>query len=362
MKKQTTLLFALLTVITISAQSISEVKISSKNYGISKAKKGPKRVFINSFNINYEVYKEAIDVKTGGSGFRGKKTGDATARAAVGLSGIEKEDIQAKTDQLYQDFIADFKVKGYEFVSVAEASKIKIFEGWETGSGPYVNESGVPGVLTSVPSGYSFLYKSKSKSGKIKKGLFGGALKTPIISKQLENALVVDVNLYVMYSEEAGGGFNLGSLSKVAKVKIKTNLRLADEYAVVAPKKPTKLGVFGSIGVKGATTVDYINSSMTVTYGKMKIGAGAMGQYNGMLKKSIEINGVMKKDKISAYQKQATFTPTSFNSYGGLNLKDRFSKNTTWVKVDSGKYADGLYNACSGFLKNHTQKLLDKLD
>lgn len=353
------ILFVLLfTAVVINAQEISKVKLSNSSYGANKLKKAPKRVFINSFNINYEVYKEAIDVKTGSSG----KSGDATARAAVGLSGVIKEDVQEKTNLLYQEFIKYFKEKGFEIVTADEAESIEVFEGWEKSTGPFVIESGLPGVLTSVPKGYSFLYKKKSKSGKVKKGFLGGSLNLPYISKQLGDALVVDVNLYFMYSEEANPSFKLpSSINKLAKVKILTNLRLIDNYAVVAPKAPTKLGVFGSIGIKGATTLDRINSSVNMTYSKIKIGAGALASYNGGLKDPIEVEGVMKKDKVTAYQKQQTFTPTSFNSYGGLNLQDRFSKNTTWITVDSKKYSDGLYNACSAFLKGHTDEMLKKL-
>lgn len=359
MKKIVLLVSVFLITMVVESQNISKVKLSDKAYGMSKLKKSPKRVFINSFNINYEVYKEAIDVKTGYSG----RSGDATARAAVGLSGVLKEDVQAKTDLLYREFVADFKAKGFEIIEVEEASKIESFEGWQTSTGPFVIKSGIPGVLTSVPNGYSFLFKKKSKSGKVKKGAFGGSLKLPYISKQLGDALVVDVNLYFMYSEEANPAFKLpSSISKMAKVKILTNLRLIDQYAVVAPKAKKKIGVFGSIGVKGATTIDYIRSSVNMTYSKIKIGAGAMANYAGGLKDAIEVEGVMKKEKIKAYQKQQTFTPTSFNSYGGLNLQDQFSKNSTWITVDSKKYSEGLYNACSTFLKEHTKKIFKKIE
>ncbi|MGY5351826.1 hypothetical protein ACXGQW_04565 [Wenyingzhuangia sp. IMCC45533] len=359
MKKH--LLIILFCGVTLTAQNISEAKVSGKTYGASKMKKATKKLFINSFNVNYEIYKEAIDVKTGSSGFRGKRTGDATARAAIGLSGIIKDDIQVKTDQLYTEFVADYKAKGFEIVNIEQAQKIEIFDGWEKETGPYVKESGFPGVLTSIPTGYSFLYKKRSKSGKVKKGLWGGYFNAPIISKQLDNAFVVDIDLYVVYSEESSKGFNLGSLSKVAKVKINTNLRLAADYAIVAPKAPTKLGVFGSIGFKGATTVDYIRSTYNVSYSKVKVGAGAEGQYNGLLKKPIEISGVMKKEKVSAYQKQSSFTPTSFSSYGPTFMEDRFSKNATWVKVDSKKYAEGLYKACDAFLEENTKILFKKI-
>lgn len=368
MKKQLFFIAAVLTIYIANAQQISEVKLKTNQFGLKKAKKGPKKVFIKSFNIYYEVYKEAVDYKNGYNGTRGKKVGSATARAAVGLDGVMKDDVQEKTDLLYQEFVNDFTTKGYEIITADEASKIETFKGWEKATGPFVRESKLPGVLTCVPNGYSYLYKDRSKVGAKMNKVFG-SLKLPVISKELNDALVVDVNVYIMFSENASKGFNLGSIDKVAKVKINTNLRLADSYAVQAPKKPTKLGALGSIGIKGAMTTENITSSVNVTYGKIKIGAGAMGQYNGILKKPIEINGVMKKEKIRAYQRQQTVVPTSFsNNYtqiGGMTLvtvEDRFSKNATWVKVDSKKYAEGLYKASSAFIKAHTKELLDELD
>ena len=47
-------------------------------------KKATKRIYINSFNVNFEVYKEAIDFKAGGNGGRiGGNTSSSTAKAAI---------------------------------------------------------------------------------------------------------------------------------------------------------------------------------------------------------------------------------------------------------------------------------------
>ncbi|GGF61814.1 hypothetical protein [Wenyingzhuangia marina] len=369
MKKQLFFIAAVLTIYIANAQQISEVKLKTNQFGLKKAKKGPKKVFIKSFNIYYEVYKEAVDYKNGYNGTRGKKVGSATARAAVGLDGVQSQDIQEKTNRLYQEFVNDFMSNGYEIITAEEASKVEFFEGWKKVTGPSINEAEkLPGVLSCVPEGFTALYKDRSKVAAKLNKVFKG-LNTPVLSKQLDDALVIDVNVYIMFSEIASKGFNLGSLDKVAKVKINTNLRLANSYTVQSPKKPTKLGVLGSIGVKGAMTSENISSSVDVVYGKAKIAASAIGQYNGTIKKSIEINGVMKKEKIKAYQRQQTVVPTSFsNNYqqiGGVTLvtvEDRFSKNATWIKVDSKKYADGLYNASSAFLKANIKEILEKIN
>ena len=77
------------------SQNVDDFKIKTKFYGANKMKKAPKKIFINSFNVNYEIYKEAVDFKRGGNGGRiGGNTSNATARAAVGLGGIDANKMQ----------------------------------------------------------------------------------------------------------------------------------------------------------------------------------------------------------------------------------------------------------------------------
>ena len=220
MKKKLFFIAAVLTIYIANAQQISEVKLKTNQFGLKKAKKGPKKVFIKSFNIYYEVYKEAVDYKNGYNGTRGKKVGSATARAAVGLDGVQSQDIQEKTNRLYQEFVNDFTSNGYEIITAEEASKVEFFEGWKKVTGPSINEAEkLPGVLSCVPEGFTALYKDRSKVAAKLNKVFKG-LNTPVLSKQLDDALVIDVNVYILFSEIASKGFNLGSLDKVAKVKI----------------------------------------------------------------------------------------------------------------------------------------------
>ena len=88
-----------------------------------------------------------------------------------------------------------------------------------------------------------------------------------------------------MYSE-AGNDFfkNAGG----AKVKMFTNYRLIGDYAVVAPKKK-------GLRLKGSQSVDYIKSNVVFTKGK--IGLGAQTSYIGSIKRDLEINNVIKKEK-----------------------------------------------------------------
>jgi len=336
--------FACLLFAIMNAQDLEEFKPGKQKYGLGKLKKDAKKIYIASFNVNFETYKEAISYKASG-GFRKNAKGEATAKAAIGINGLEEADIQEKTNQLYNDFIADLEAKGFEIITPEIAEKTKTYEGWEKASGPYVTESGLPGVMTSVPEDYSFFYKKETKEGKKKKGFLNGSLIPQKLSKELDDAVVANVNLYFMYSE-AGNDFFKNSGG--AKVKMFTNYRLISDYVVAAPKKK------GFIRMKGAQTSDRINSNISFTKGKL--GLGAEVQYDGILKKDLEINGVIKKEKVVAYSKQTSETATSFKPV--VIAGPSYSSLTKWIDVDSEKYSEGMYNAGSKFLKHHTGEFL----
>jgi len=335
---------------TINGQSIGEYKPGLSKYGIKEFKKAPKKIYISNFSIHFEVYKDAVDHKAAG-GFRGTKRGEATARAAVGLLKIESSDIQTQADKLYQEFIADLNRGGYEIITPEMAAQTDAYEGWQRADGPYIQESGLPGVLLAVPEGYSFFYKGATKKGKKKKGILGGIGKPAALSKQLGDAVIAEVDLYVMFTENKESLFK----GNAAKIKILTNLRVIGSYAITSEKKG------GMIKLKGANTVDYVNTKVNFFQGKT--GLGSKGAYQVSLKKPLEIKGVIPQEKITAYQKGGLTFLTSFNtnSYNGLtfyNQENRFSDTAKWIDVDSKLYAQGLYNACSKILRESSSNFI----
>lgn len=347
---------------SLHTQSIEDVKITNKKYGMSKMKKAPKKIYINSFNVNYEFYKEAIDFKVGGNGGRiGGNTSNATAKAAVGLGGIDANIMQTKTNTLYQNFVTRLKNEGYEIVSTDLAGKTDVFKGWQKASGPIIQEN-LKGIINCIPADFAFYFKKKTSKGEIKKGFLGGIGLQPKLSKALDDAIIADVNLYVLFSEP-GSDWMKG---RAAKVKIKTNLRLVNNQAISIPKstekKKTTLGkLFGSVKIKGATDIYPAISSVMFSQGK--VGLGATSQFTGNLKSDVEINNVLKKQKIVAYQRQGSFVPTSFTTFSDyLEAKaDRFSTTTKWIEVDGNKYAEGFYNACNTFLEKQLDDFFSKL-
>lgn len=128
----------LMFVFTSQAQTLGEFNVKTSEMGKAKLRSAPKKIYIASFNVYYEVYKEAIDFQRGGSTLGGGERSNATARAAIGLGGINDKDIQEKTNQLYIEFVADLKKGGLEIISPDVARKIEVYQDWEKASGPSV--------------------------------------------------------------------------------------------------------------------------------------------------------------------------------------------------------------------------------
>ena len=49
--------------------------------------------------------------------------GDATARLALAIKGIEESDLQEMTDKLYSDYVAKLEGAGFEIISPDEAGE-----------------------------------------------------------------------------------------------------------------------------------------------------------------------------------------------------------------------------------------------
>lgn len=351
-----------MTSLSLSAQDLGEMTVKKNFYGAKTMKKAPKKIYINSFNINYEFYKEAVDFKNGGNGGRiGGIKGSATARAAIGLGGIQAGIMQEKTNQLFTNFVNRLKSEGYEIITADEAGKTDLYKDWKKATGPSIGES-FSGIINTVPKGYSFFYKRKTNKGELKKGFLGGVGNQAKLSKALGDAIIADVNLFVMFTENGNNLFK----GSAAKVKLKTNLRLASNYLISVPVKPKKKKgiagkLLGSVSIKGATN-DYPASS-NISFMQGKVGLGTKASFMGTLKEDAEINGVVEKQKVVAYQKQGSFTPTSFSSFGNYlsDTADRFSTTAKWIDVDAQKYAEGYYNACNTFITKQLDAFFEDL-
>ena len=330
------------------AQTVGKVEIKDDSFKVNKLSEGPKKLYISSFTINFESYKEAVDTKNAG-GFGRSVKNAAKAKAAVGLLTLDKEAIQQQADKLYTEFVTEFKNKGYELISSETAGQTATYKGWNKQSGPEIKETDLTGILCVVPSGFSYYYKDRNAfSSKL------AALdKTPQnLSKDLGDALIADVSLIYVFADE-GNDWNIGN---AAKVKLLINYRLANTYTVSS--EATSAGLT-SMFDKSKQAVG-ISTSLVLTRGKLSVGGSAAAQYTGTLKKDLEIDGVLQKDKVEAFSKQTMATASLQNPIVMIRGHN-YSATAKWLEPNGIKFAQGMYAAGNSFLTSHLKEILVKL-
>lgn len=332
------------------AQTLGEFKPKDVKYGLGKAKDATK-IYISNFTVNYQIYNEKQKFKQGGSMFGGGYRGDAKAEASIGLTGISEADVQQITDKLYQDFITQIKAKNLQIITAEEAGKTDTYSDYVKVQGGKVNLAQLPGTMTSSPTGYEWYVKKVKSDGKTKSGGFLGQVSFlyPKLSKDLDNAIIADVNIYVLFVEDKNAFQGNG-----ANVKIKTNLRIADAEAIVMSDNDS------FIRLKGQNSVSAINSTVNFAHGKM--GAGATTSYSGQLAKPIEIKGVVEDTKVSSFARGGADAIGMSNIYiTYFSAEDRSASNSKIISVDNKKYVDGVYAAAKEFLDYHTAAFLNNL-
>ena len=330
----------------LAAQTLGEFKPSDNSFGLGKLKKAPKRIYISKFDVNYEVYKTAQDFKQGGSMLGGGVRGDATSKLAVGLLGVQHEDLIRVTDELYSDFKGMLESKGITIISAEQAGSAKAYEDWELIKGGEINKSQLPGILTVSPTGYSYYVKRVNKKGEQKTGLINNYA---ALSRDLDDAIIADVSLTVMFTRDGNNVIDLNQ----AKVKVNTDFRLIDTYTVTAIKEKAIM--------KGANSYDVVQSSVAFYHGK--VGLGSTTTYSGSMKKPLQIEGVIKEDKIVSVTKQASSTTAVSNGVMSFYTADnREGSETSAIEVDSKLYASGALMACKQMIEYHTKNFLENID
>lgn len=330
------------------AQELGDFSPKSSGFKASKVGDGSKKVYISNFSINFEIYKEAIDKKKEG-GFGRTIKNAAKAKAAVGLATLSKDAIQQKADQLYADFVADLKAKGYEIITTDAVANTETYKGWKKAVGPAISETDMTGILAVIPSGYSYFYKDRNAFS----AKFSALDKTAQnLSKELDDALIADVSLVYVFSA-IGTDWNIGN---AAKVKLFVNYRLANSFAVSDEKTQESAGGITSFFDKSKQATA-LSSEVVFTRGKLKIGGSPESQFVGTMKSDMEIAGVLQKDKVVAYSAQTQATATLLNPVVSIR-GDNYSETTKWLEPDGEKYAQGMYLAGKKFLKSSVEEAL----
>jgi hypothetical protein len=328
-------------------QVLGEVKTKFDNIGMKPKSNASKKLYINTFSVMVEVYREDTNYK-GKTEFRGKGRGESTATAALGLIGVDADALQKETDKLYDEIIADLKAKGFELISDTEAKNTKFHSKSVPFQGPMVRESANPGMLEVIPTNFKGLTSEKNAAGEKSNkssGLFPGLkgsvamLKTSNgLSKELDDAIVVDINLALTWSETGASWFKeLGG----ASAKVVTNLSLG-EKAVSAPKT-------GAWKSKGAEDYFTIPNDFSVAQG----GGLKKVTWKGYLKSPIYIADVIENTKVVVDIKGDVAQSYDVgNLYKVTTWTSKISENAKFVEVDGQKLADALYLSGKAFLSD----------
>ncbi|PRP65669.1 hypothetical protein [Nonlabens agnitus] len=336
----------------VSAQTLSDFKTKVDYLGVKPKKKASKDVYIANFNVLVEVYREDIDYKAKRE-FRGKGRAEATSQAALGLKGVNADLLQQKVDQLYADMVSDLQAKGFNIIGVDKAAATDFYKKAVPLKGPVLRESVNPGMLEIIPTQFSGLASEKvaEKGDSKKQGMFPG-LKSlgklasggnNALSKDLDDAIILDINLVMSWSET--GGSWLSGLAG-ANAVIKTNLSLGNK-AISAPSS----GGFGSRGKE-----DYY---MLETDFNVAQGSGLKKVlWKGYLAKSIYIGGVIEDTKVESFNRGAAATNYENAIYKVTTWTSTISENAKMVEVDGQKFADALYLSGSKFIDDQMNHLV----
>lgn len=347
--KQLLTICLLLSAGSLMAQNLGEFKPKDAKYGVNKAK-GAKRIYISAFSVNYQIYNEKEDFKQGGSMLGGGYKGDAKAQLSIGLTGLSEQHVQQVTDKLYADYITQLKAKGFEIITADEAGKKETYTDYSKVNGGKVSLAQYPGMMATAPTGFEWQVKKIDKSGKTKSGGFLGnsAFLYPKLSKELGDAIIAEVNLFVMFVEDQNAFQGAG-----ANIKVKTNLRLAGNEAIIMTKD-------AKIKMKGQNDIIPISSTVAFYHGKM--GLGSTTSYVGTLGKSFSVENVIQDTKLQSFAKNAAdVTGSSMGMYTVFNPDNKESKSTKVIEIDGEKYSEGVYLAAKKFVNHHTQEFLNGL-
>ncbi|MEQ8425296.1 MAG: hypothetical protein RIA63_11345 [Cyclobacteriaceae bacterium] len=321
---------------SLHAQGITEKKIILGQVKSKDFNEAPKKVFIKNFKIYYQMIAEAEKTIQGGRQFGGGSyTGDATARLAVGVEGVEPEQLQDLTNNIYNSYVNKLKGLGMEVYNSKDYPNLEFFSDDELLNGPRINQEQIEGSLMVVPDGFSYYVKRVTKKGK-EKGSFisnlGGAETSefsssiyhkglPKVSQELDDMIVVDVAI------------NVPSI-------------------YLDPKS-----ALGTVKIKGGAYLRLENARATYASGKSpKPGAAAPDKYiEMMLKEPVKIDGVFAQQDFKSQASKKVTTVPSYASFFTVENSSVELSNT--IKCNADDYTREVGKTVNEFLDISIEKL-----
>ena len=99
------------------------------------------RVIVAGFRVGFVVRDSVTASVAAGYQFGGTHTSGAKSKTAVELAGVDTTTLQAITEQLYQDFLADLRASGREVVTLDQVKASEGYASLEKTEKPYTKES-----------------------------------------------------------------------------------------------------------------------------------------------------------------------------------------------------------------------------
>jgi hypothetical protein len=316
-----------------NGQTVGPIELTEMTgYGMKKIAESPKKVFIETFKVNYQIFGEKQESEQGGRVVGGGVRGDVKVKLSIGLEGIQEKALVESTDRIYKEFVDRLKKEGYEIVPFENAIGLKEFEGWERVKGGVVSKSQYRGYASVSPTGYEYFVKRLNDEGKERGTFMDNGAK---VSKELDEALVIKVTITVPFCRDAEstGSKLLGKISKgIINVVMETELGLGNEL-LRNSTIPT---------LTGATAVSVFR------------GGKKMGDYstnNWLLKDEVLIAGAIEKKKFSegAVANRDVFG-SDFVTFQLFSADNIALNKMNFVKVDMPTYQKGVEMGAGKFL------------
>ncbi|NVJ48380.1 MAG: hypothetical protein HWE07_14695 [Cytophagia bacterium] len=323
-------LLIVFTALTAFGQKVEDVNIKKLGPANLNYRKEAKRIMIADFQVNYQTALTLEDEKKGGKMWRGGIKGDAKASLTVVLDGLNPDDLQTLTDQLYAEYVADLKAQGFEIAPIEELWENKAYEKnredrWElkAGSGP---EQGKEfGVILTRPSTQKFVVAQRT----VDKENGSPLSKLADYETSTENKVINQKTDYI---------FNKVVLEVIVFENSQSELsRTLNRHA-------------GSAQVNAETTFK-ISEASTNRFG--------MGTF--MAKGGVEVADVMERQKFEAGQNADTDKRgTDMGVLRVWRVENREDANFATVKCDPALYLKGAELGVDAFLKGTVQAMADK--
>lgn len=338
--KKTFLLILMLTIgLTSYGQKVGKIDMKNGGFGQKKMSKAPKKVYISEFNINYQLAYSQTSISRGGRELGGGYRGDAKASLSVAIPGIDLDALQKITDDVYQEYIDKLKSEGFEIIDPETAVTTDLLSGWERQTGGEMSEAQFPGFVATTPTGKDYFVRRVTKKGRKKNGVFEYASK---LSRQLEGATVIKINLAIPFVEEAEGGVSKSlrkTIGGLAKVVVKPNFRLAKYESIQVGNT--------YLTVQTGSSYHYMESMKN------------QGQILQSLKKDVEIEGVFESKKYKATQKaDQDIWGASNGFYKVFSYDDRELEKTQAIECDPQKYLTGVREVVKGYVNKSLEAFI----